>query len=436
MLQEYIFILPIIAALLAVVIIVALVLRRVVPTNEVHIIQTAKATHSYGKDTKKGNVYYEWPSWFPIIGLTKIVLPVSVFDIELESYEAYDLGRLPFEVDVVAFFRVIDSNLAAERVPSFEALREQLHFILRGAVRTILASHDIDQIMVDRSTFGEAFTKEVQSQLANWGVDTVKSIELMDIRDSQNNQVIHNIMQKKKSMIEKESRVEVAQNNRDAEISETNAKRDSDLQKTAAGELLGIRQAEQAQNIGIAKEKSNQSIQEQQKITREREMEVARVADVKRAEINRSVAVTKADEEKQATVLAAEARLTQQELEAKGIQAQGIAKAEAEKAINLAPVEAQIVLAKEIGENANYQKYLIDLRTVEASEKIGVEQAKALVEADVKIIANAGNPSDGVASVGKLFTSSGGMNVAGALAGLAATDEGKALLDKFTGGKK
>ena len=54
-------------------------LRRVVPTNQVHIVQRAKQTISYGKDTENGNTYYEFPSWIPILGITKVVLPVSVF---------------------------------------------------------------------------------------------------------------------------------------------------------------------------------------------------------------------------------------------------------------------------------------------------------------------------------------------------------------------
>lgn len=84
--------------------IVALLLRRVVPTNEVHIIQSGKSTVSYGKDHDAGNTYYEWPAWVPKIGIVKIVLPVSVFDETLEANEAYDKGRLPFVVDIKAFF--------------------------------------------------------------------------------------------------------------------------------------------------------------------------------------------------------------------------------------------------------------------------------------------------------------------------------------------
>jgi flotillin len=47
-------------------IVVAILLRRVVAPNEVHIVQSSKATTSYGKDTQNGNTYYEWPHGFQL----------------------------------------------------------------------------------------------------------------------------------------------------------------------------------------------------------------------------------------------------------------------------------------------------------------------------------------------------------------------------------
>ena len=59
-------------AVAAIVVLIAisipLLFRRVVATNEVHIVQTAGKTTSYGKDTANGNSYYEFPSWVPVIG--------------------------------------------------------------------------------------------------------------------------------------------------------------------------------------------------------------------------------------------------------------------------------------------------------------------------------------------------------------------------------
>ena len=122
------------------------ILRRVVPTNEVHIVQSSKNTISYGKDTGAGNTYYAWPSWVPKLGITVVKLPMSVFACDLEAYEAYDNGRLPFMLDIKAFFRVDDTALAAQRVSSFDELLNQLEAILQGAVRTILANDDLETI--------------------------------------------------------------------------------------------------------------------------------------------------------------------------------------------------------------------------------------------------------------------------------------------------
>jgi flotillin len=120
-------------------------LRRVVPTNQVHIIQKGSETISYGKGSKesRGNVYYEFPSWIPKFGVTKTILPVSVFDVSLNDYEAYDIGRLPFLVDIKAFFRVNDSNVAAARISSFNELKTQITDIVRGAVRSIMANAEL-----------------------------------------------------------------------------------------------------------------------------------------------------------------------------------------------------------------------------------------------------------------------------------------------------
>ena len=199
--------------------------RVVVSTNDVHIVQSVKKTTSYGKDQPTGNVYYAWPDWWPVIGVKTIKLPVSVFDVSLESYNAYDKGRVPFMIDVMAFFRITDSNMAAQRVHSYEELIAQLQGILQGSCRAILAASEIEEILEGRSKFGEMFTKEVDHNLEAWGVQTVKVIELMDIRDTKDSAVIQNIMAKNKSKIEKESRVVVAENHRAAQEAEIEAQR-------------------------------------------------------------------------------------------------------------------------------------------------------------------------------------------------------------------
>ena len=59
-------------------------------------------------------------------------------------------------------------------------------------------------------------------------------------------------------------------------------------------------------------------------------------------------------------------------------------------------------------------------------------QAEALKTANVKVIANAGTPGKGLASVMDLFSAGGGTAVASMLEALAQSDEGRKLLEKFT----
>lgn len=408
--------------------------RTVVSTNEVHIVQSSKRTVSFGKDQSAGNAYYWWPSWIPLIGVRTITLPMSVFSERLENYNAYDKDRLPFIVDIIAFFRITDPNTAAQRVSHFTELQNQLTGILQGAIRSILAVSSIQEIMEGRSQFGEMFTKEVDHQLEAWGVQNVKTIELMDIRDAAGSGVIQNIMAMKKSHIEMSSRIEVAKNMQAAQTAEIIATQEVALKKQDADRLVGVRTAETNREVQVAKQQADQTIRDQEKTTAEKSMAVTQVNTVRTAEIEREAQIVKAEQQKQQTILLAEGKLEATKLEATGILANGTSKAEAEKLMQLAPVQAQITLAKEIGSNEGYQSYLVSIRRIEAEQAVGLQQAEALVNADVKIIANTGEPAAGADAVRNLFNSKTGQNIGAVLEGFANTPAGEAIIKKLNGG--
>jgi len=183
--------------------------------------------------------------------------------------------------------------------------------------------------------------------------------------------------------------------------------------------------------IGIAEERSKQQIAIEAANTAEKDMQVQRVRDVQAAEIARNVAEVRAEEHKRVAVVAAEADREAQVHRAEGVSVMGAAKASAEQAMQMAPIEAQIKLAKEVGTNTGYQTYLIRLKEVEAGQIVGVEMAQAIKAADLKVIANSGDMQYGVASVGDMFTPAGGTRLTGMLAALGQTKEGAALLDKL-----
>lgn len=438
-----------VAFVLLVAVLLAAAFRVVVSTNDVHIVQSARKTVSYGKSMDAGNVYYRWPSWLPVIGVKTITLPVSVFDEQLNDYAAYDKGRVPFMVDIMAFFRIDDSNVAAQRVHSFAELKEQLMGILQGACRSILAKAAIEEILEERAKYGLAFTEATNEQLKAWGVVNVKNIELMDIRDAKGSNVIGNIMAMKQSLIERESRVAVAENIRAAQEAEIIAKREVSLRQQEAEQQVGQRSAEKDKQVGVAKQIASQEIKVQEKITLEKHMAVVNVEQVRGAEIQRDVqvvnaeqdkrtAVIKAEGEKQKTITVAEGLLEQAKLHAQGVKVEGEAKGAAEQAVLMAPVNSQITLAKEIGSNEGYQSYLVRVKTVEKDQAVGIAQAAALAKADVKVIANTGDAVSGVSNVMDLFTSKGGTQLGAMAEAFVQSPAGAALLAKVkpNGGAK
>jgi len=439
-------------------------LRRIVPTNVVHIVQRGDKTVSYGVG-KGSNVYYEFPKWLPKIGVMVRVLPVSNFDIDLFKYSAYDKDRVPFVVDVKAFFHISDTNKAAEKVESFEELRKQLENVVQGAVRSILAKSKLEEIMEERSIFGEKFTESVKTDLANWGVEPIKNIELMDVRDADGSKIIHQIMAKRMSAIDMESRTEVAKNNKMAEQAELTARQEIDVTRAetekVAGEAqakslqaIGIAKAEAAKKSGIAEQQSISDIAQAEKATAERKMEVIKVQQVKQAEIDKEKEIIDAEKEKRRIEIQAEAdkyqvetdavaKLEAQKKNAQGIQAvgeaeakviaaKGTSEAEAEKAKQLASVTAQTELAKEIGENQGYQDYLIRVKTVDKEQIVEVAKAesiaRALEKADLKILANSGDVQSGMNKFSDILSAKGGSQINGLLESLKQTEEGKSIL--------
>ena len=427
-------------------------LRRVVEPNMVHIIQRRNKTVSYGSGQAAGNVYYAIPSWVPIFGITKRELPVSNFDITINSFRAYDKFRLKFMVDLLAFFRIENTNEAAKKVENFQELKEQLVGIIQGAVRSILANSELETVLSERQIYADKFTEAVSGQLQAWGVVTVKPLELLDVRDGEDSNVIENIQKKKASEVEKEARVEIAQNKKLAEIAEIEAEQAVKLSEQAQLEMVGQREAEVEQKVGIAKQKAQQEIQEEAKKTADKEMEVTRVKEVKSAEISKQATIIESEKQKQVVVITAEAQLEAQKKEsekikieseaklvakqneASGIKAEGDARAEAEKQMQMARVTSETALAEQIGSNKFYQEYLVNIKKAEISGEVGKANAKALEKADIKILSNNGDVAGSINGVSKMFSGQGGSNLGQMLEAFVQTPAGKALMEKFLGG--
>lgn len=415
-------------------------LRVVVPANMVHIVQTTKRSTSYGNNSNSGNTYYAWASWIPVIGVTVVEYPISIFPIGLKSYDAYDSDRIPFEVDVTAFFRLENPIEVARKVSSFKDLESQLISVVQGVVRRILATNKLELIMEERSLLGKQYTEEIQNQIKEWGIVCAKDVEFMDLRDSANSTVIKQIMAKQMSRIDMESRTSIAENKQKAETAEINAGRAIELQKQDAAEKVGIRKAEVNKQVGIQEQNTAQEIATHAKITTEKELEVINARETNQAAIDKNVAVIKAQQEQDVAKIKAEqdqsvmvtianAELEKSKKSAEAIKTVGEAEAAAEQAKLQAPVQAQILLAKEIGENEPYQNYLVSLKQIDANISVGIEMAKGIQAAEIKLFVNSGDVNSGISKITDVFSTKGGSAFANMLSGLSSTPEGTNMME-------
>ena len=200
--------------------------------------------------------------------------------------------------------------------------------------------------------------------------------------------------------------------------------------------------AEREQLIGIRQQQAQQQVFREAQTTATAEMAVRQVNVVREAESTRDAQVVAAEQARQITVIAAEALREKQITEATGMLEQqkkvaearrvnGEAEGAAQQAVLMAPVNSQIALAKEIGENHEYQVYLIRLKEIEAGQTVGSAAAAALEKAGVKIIATTGSPMDGVKSVMDLMTPKGATQLGASLEALAQTPLGERVAAYF-----
>jgi len=464
-------------------------LRKVVPTNEAHVVQTAKKSISYGKNVDGGknwNVYFNWPSWVPMLWISVQRLPLSIFDLQLNDYKAYDSGKVPFQVDITAFFVISDPETAAQKVDTIGELRNQLNETLKWVVRKVLASKDIVDIMESRSEIKDEFYNQVFGAVKSWGIK-LQNVEFMDIRDADGSQVVTNIMMKKRSQIEAESQIEVAENQKKAIIEKENkesearsaaaaaksradiissdSQRDAELKVIENEKLTQNQEIEKERVLAVQKEEAKQKLYEAEKTTKEKELAVKQVEEEKTAEIAKSIELIKADEQKQKVIIDAEAEKEEIRLKAeadkekvelaatadkikveldaeaqkKKIESIGIAKAKELDYIGTAQAKNKTQMAEALNtfdkESLGFMEKELD---VKLSEVVDLEKAKALSKADVKVISTGANGGEWVKSFMDLFSAKGGSNI-GAMVEAAKNTMWEEKVNEFIGkvvGKK
>lgn len=414
-------------------------LRRVVDANCADVVVGKHGTRIYTGDAsvvptgqKTNPIYYAFPSWVPYLGVTVQRMPLSIINIVVKDYETFAKGNPRFVIDVTVYCKIIDIAEAARRFPGrkISDFQDGMKEIVISAIRKTTANYSIEDVIAKREEISADLTRELAPDFTKWGVE-LTNVAIVSIRDpiDGSSTVIHDISAKMEAQINSNSRQEVANRNRDAEIVEADTFEIAEKRKIEAKEHVDMR--EQDRIMEVAK---------REKVATEERMNVYRIKEVQKAEIDAEAAVRRAEGEKRAMVETAtgnrERLALEGEGEAKKIEFEGKAKANVTEITMVAEAngnKAKLIAAAEgtkaqlfaeadgMMEKAKAQEYQQTnaqaIRMIEKDERIGLALAEALKAADVQYIGS-GNPENFL----DLFTVKGGLGIGGMLKALNAAE--------------
>ena len=186
-------------------------------------------------------------------------------------------------------------------------MKSMIQGILRGHLRSIVGSLDVEQLLRERSTFNEAVLKECSQELARMGIK-ILTLVVQDVRDNE-------------GYIDALGKQAVAEAKRDANIATAEAERETKVKTSAATRLASEAEADNDAKTKLAQKNRDIQVAEFRKATAaataEADMagEIAKTAQQQRLNILQAERDQKSAEA-QAKVQEEEAKRKKQELQA------------------------------------------------------------------------------------------------------------------------
>lgn len=383
---------------------------RIVPPTQAHLVVTPRTKMIVSSDdeisTDGKRTYFAIPAGIPFIGRQIRVMDLTIKEIVL-GQDSYEKNQARFNVKSSTKFRISDVNRAAETFDDDDELIKQLQEVIVASINAVAAKYDVVEMRSKKQEMSNAIHKEMQDDLKQWGLE-LKSFQLIDFRDTADSKIISDISKRREVEIEARTREENAEKIKQARIKEAEAE-----------EIARTREIVKDQVIAEKEENKKQKISEQEKLAEEKRFDVVRVQQVKQAEIDKDTAIVLANQKKEAEAINKETkklegegdRLKQEEI-AKGdaapILQKGLAEAQAKEKLQLA--------LNKFGDKAI--RALVAEKIVEMQKEVGVETAKALTAADVKVFAGGDGEAKNGFDLGKMIAAMSASNESSAAAAL------------------
>lgn len=355
---------------------------RIVPPTEADLVTTQRgrfvassddSLEIDGRPTRKA--YFAIPSWIPFVGTQIRRMNVTIKELTV-SQETFEKNQARFVVETSTKYRVKDIRTAAETFSDDQEVEEQLKGVIAASVRDVTSKVDVIEARSNKQAMEDSIKKVMANTLGAWGLELV-NFQVVDLKDTTESKIISNISLRREKEIESDTRQQNAERIRLARVKEAEAE-----------ENARQREIEKDQRISEQEQMRDAAVSLQEKKAQEQAYEVIRVQTIQQANIDKERAIVLANQNvqteeinKRRKQLEGEGDRLKQEEQAKGLAApireQGLANAEAKEklqaALNKFTPNAINALTAEL--------------VVAANKDIGVETARSLGRADVKVFA-------------------------------------------------
>jgi flotillin len=363
-------------------IIVAIIFVRwsytVVPPHEAHVVVSrGKGKKVYCSRPLEG-VKLQSAYWYIPILQQRLVIPLENIRIEIDSIPLRDQLMAKFSGDVVCFLSVVDPLLAAEKLGKIEAEEGKTGFprmeaevgrLIEAITRNASMSMEVYEIMRHRDAFSQEVKKRVNDPLKEWGVQLV-DLEVIHFKDIETYTVIKDLEQRQATLINAETRKQVADNQKGASIVESLANKETEMARAENEELFRVRQIQKDQQVGQTEQEAVQNIAQAEMAANKQKVEALRVLDVGTAQVGAQAKIESAKGD-------SEAVKTKADGDSEAIRKTGFAQAEVTKAQLIAEADGTKEKAFALKE---YTDAGLSLETIRADVDIKKAQFAALAE--------------------------------------------------------
>jgi len=287
--------LTLVAIILFVLFILVLVLMyRIVPPTEAHIVvgPTKKMVCAADEKVsttidKEGNVVDQGSKWYFHIPIIRTIrkMDITIKELLVEQ-ETYEKNQARYMVKSSTKYRIKDVQRAAETFVSDADLQKQLNEVIRASVRAVTVKFDVVDARALKTKMTDEINSEMTDDLQGWGLELI-NFQLVDFQDTDSSKVISDISERREKEIQAQTREQVAEKEKQARVKEAEADEKSQEREISRDKVVGER-----------KQQAIQAIKIQEKVAKEKELDVTRVQQVKTQQIEKEKMLVEANQRK------------------------------------------------------------------------------------------------------------------------------------------